>query len=47
VDRARIDAEVERVLDDVVAFTLASPRPEPADALEFLYASGPGSRAVV
>ena len=47
VDRARIDAEIERLLDDVVAFALASPRPEPADALEFGYASGPGSTAVV
>jgi pyruvate dehydrogenase E1 component alpha subunit len=38
--RDRIDAEVEALLDDAVAFARESPRPEPADALEFVYASG-------
>jgi acetoin:2,6-dichlorophenolindophenol oxidoreductase subunit alpha len=38
--RDRIDAEVEALLDDAVAFARESPRPDPADALEFAYASG-------
>lgn len=39
-DRAAIDAEVEALLDDAVAFARASPRPDPDDALDFVYASG-------
>jgi acetoin:2,6-dichlorophenolindophenol oxidoreductase subunit alpha len=42
--RAAIDAEVEALLDEVVAFTLASPRPEPVDALAWLYADATPSR---
>jgi acetoin:2,6-dichlorophenolindophenol oxidoreductase subunit alpha len=40
VDRTRIDAEIESVLDDAVAFALDSPHPDPAGALDFLYATG-------
>jgi TPP-dependent pyruvate/acetoin dehydrogenase alpha subunit len=43
--RARIDADVETELDDVVAFACGSARPDPADALEYMYASGPRPRA--
>lgn len=46
-ERAAIDAEVEELLDEVVAFTLASPRPEPADALAHVYADGTTTRAGV
>jgi pyruvate dehydrogenase E1 component alpha subunit len=46
-DRAAIDAEVEALLDEVVAFTRASPRPDPADALAWLYADGTRTRAGV
>ena len=42
--RERIDAEVEDVLDDAVAFARASALPDPDDALEFVYASGPRPR---
>ena len=35
-----IDAEVEALLDEAVAFARESPRPDPADALDFVYASG-------
>jgi pyruvate dehydrogenase E1 component alpha subunit len=38
--RERIDTEVEAELDDVVAFAVGSAKPDPADALEFMYASG-------
>jgi pyruvate dehydrogenase E1 component alpha subunit len=37
-ERDRIDAEVERVLDEAVRFTLESPRPDPAGAFDHLYA---------
>jgi pyruvate dehydrogenase E1 component alpha subunit len=37
--RDRIDAEVERVLDEAVRFALDSPKPEPADAFDHLYAT--------
>lgn len=43
--RERIDAEVEAELDDVVAFAVGSPKPDPADALEYMYASGLRVRA--
>jgi pyruvate dehydrogenase E1 component alpha subunit len=46
-DRARIDAGIEDLLDEVVAFTLASPRPDPAGALEHLHATGIPLRAGV
>ena len=39
-DRAAVDAEVEAILDAAVRFALASPEPDPADALDHLYASG-------
>jgi TPP-dependent pyruvate/acetoin dehydrogenase alpha subunit len=39
-----IDAEVEAALDEAVAFARESPRPEPEDALDFVYASGPRPR---
>jgi len=38
--RVAIDSEVEAALDDAVGFALDSPRPDPADAGEFMYASG-------
>ena len=38
--RERIDAEVEARLEAAVRFALAGPKPDPADALEYLYASG-------
>ncbi|QFZ21218.1 thiamine pyrophosphate-dependent dehydrogenase E1 component subunit alpha [Saccharothrix syringae] len=46
-DRTLVDAEIESTLDAAVAFALGSPHPDPADALEHLYADGtrprPGS----
>jgi pyruvate dehydrogenase E1 component alpha subunit len=42
-----VDAEVEAVLTEAVAFALESPFPDPLTALDHLYASGmtprPGS----
>jgi TPP-dependent pyruvate/acetoin dehydrogenase alpha subunit len=38
-DRQRIDSEIESLLDDAVEFALESPHPDPAGALEFLYAN--------
>nr|WP_083795732.1 thiamine pyrophosphate-dependent dehydrogenase E1 component subunit alpha [Catenulispora acidiphila] len=43
--RARIDAEVDVLLDEAVRFALESPRPDPATALDFLYADGTTARA--
>ncbi|OLE26099.1 MAG: pyruvate dehydrogenase [Actinobacteria bacterium 13_1_20CM_3_71_11] len=43
-ERARIDAEVEAVLDEAVRFARDSPHPDPASALDFLYASGMRAR---
>jgi TPP-dependent pyruvate/acetoin dehydrogenase alpha subunit len=40
VTRARIDDDVERLLDEALAFARQSPRPDPAEFLEFVYASG-------
>jgi pyruvate dehydrogenase E1 component alpha subunit len=37
-ERERAGDEVESLLDDAVAFARASPRPDPADALEYVYA---------
>ncbi|HEX4721910.1 MAG TPA: thiamine pyrophosphate-dependent dehydrogenase E1 component subunit alpha [Pseudonocardiaceae bacterium] len=45
--RERIDADVERELDDVVAFAVGSPKPDPADALEYMYSDGLRPRAGV
>ncbi len=39
-DREAVDAEVEATLDAAVAFALAGPEPDPAGALDHLYASG-------
>jgi TPP-dependent pyruvate/acetoin dehydrogenase alpha subunit len=44
-DRARIDADVESLLDDAVRFALDSPHPDPAGALNFLYATGLSGRS--
>jgi pyruvate dehydrogenase E1 component alpha subunit len=38
--REQIATEVETLLDDAVAFARESPHPDPADALELVYASG-------
>ncbi|WP_018681780.1 thiamine pyrophosphate-dependent dehydrogenase E1 component subunit alpha [Actinokineospora enzanensis] len=45
--RARIDDEVERELDEVVRFAVESPRPDPADATDHMYADGFRPRAGV
>jgi pyruvate dehydrogenase E1 component alpha subunit len=45
--RAQTDAEVEAILDEAVAFAVASPRPDPADALAHHYATGLQARAGV
>ena len=42
--RAGVDAEVEAVLTEAVAFALESPFPDPLTALDHLYASGMTSR---
>jgi pyruvate dehydrogenase E1 component alpha subunit len=42
--RERIDAEVEDALDDAVGFARASAFPDPEEALDFVYASGPRPR---
>ncbi|GLZ39770.1 thiamine pyrophosphate-dependent dehydrogenase E1 component subunit alpha [Actinokineospora sp. NBRC 105648] len=47
VVRQGIDDEVERQLDEVVRFAVESPRPDPADAQEFMYADGFRPRAGV
>jgi TPP-dependent pyruvate/acetoin dehydrogenase alpha subunit len=39
-ERERIDREVEMLLDEAVAFARASPHPDVAGALDFVYASG-------
>jgi len=39
-ERADIDIEIEESLDKAVEFALGSPRPDPADPLRYLYASG-------
>jgi acetoin:2,6-dichlorophenolindophenol oxidoreductase subunit alpha len=38
--RARIDAEIEALLDEAVRFVADSPDPDPSAALDFLYADG-------
>jgi TPP-dependent pyruvate/acetoin dehydrogenase alpha subunit len=44
-ERAQIDAETERLLDEAVEFARASARPTADEALDFVYASGPPPRA--
>jgi pyruvate dehydrogenase E1 component alpha subunit len=46
-DRRKLDAEIEDLLDEVVAFTLASPKPEPVDGLAWVYADDTPIRAGV
>jgi acetoin:2,6-dichlorophenolindophenol oxidoreductase subunit alpha len=46
-ERTRIDAEIDEVLATAEQFALSSPRPDPADALAYLYASGLAPRAGV
>jgi pyruvate dehydrogenase E1 component alpha subunit len=43
-DVAAIDGEVEQLLDAALAFARESPRPEPSEALDYVYASGPAPR---
>ncbi len=43
--RAEIDAAVEGLLDDAIAFARAAPAPDPASAADFMYASGLQPRA--
>ena len=38
--RKTIDEEVELLLDEAVEFARASQRPEPSEALDFMYADG-------
>jgi pyruvate dehydrogenase E1 component alpha subunit len=38
--REQIDAEVAEAIEAAVAYALAGPKPDPADAAEYLYASG-------
>jgi pyruvate dehydrogenase E1 component alpha subunit len=44
-ERARIDADIEAVLDAAVRFARDSPLPDPAGALDHLYADGLRARA--
>ncbi|MEV4139466.1 thiamine pyrophosphate-dependent dehydrogenase E1 component subunit alpha [Dactylosporangium sp. NPDC049742] len=46
-DRDRIDAEIEALLDEAVRFAVDSPLPDPAGALDHLYADGLRARAGV
>jgi TPP-dependent pyruvate/acetoin dehydrogenase alpha subunit len=43
--RARIDDEIEELLDEARRFVDASPEPDPAGALDYLYADGLRARA--
>ena len=45
--RERIDAEIEALLDEAERFVRASPEPDPAGALDYLYAAGNLGRAGV
>jgi acetoin:2,6-dichlorophenolindophenol oxidoreductase subunit alpha len=45
--RSRLDAEVEEVMAEAVRFAVDSPRPDPAGALDHLYATGMRVRAGV
>ena len=44
-ERAKVDAEVEGVLDEAVEFARASARPTADEALDLVYATGPRPRA--
>jgi acetoin:2,6-dichlorophenolindophenol oxidoreductase subunit alpha len=46
-ERARIDAEIDAELATAEEFATASPKPDPAGALDYLYASGMTARAGV
>ena len=39
-ERKQIDAEVEQLLDAAVEFARQSPRPNPEEAFDYVYASG-------
>ena len=43
--RARIDTEIEALLEEAVRFALESPHPDPVTALDYLYADGTTARA--
>jgi pyruvate dehydrogenase E1 component alpha subunit len=43
-ERARVDADIESVVDAAVAFALDSPHPDPVGALDHLYATGMRAR---
>jgi acetoin:2,6-dichlorophenolindophenol oxidoreductase subunit alpha len=43
-ERASIDAEIAGIIEAALEFARSSPEPEPASALDFLYASGMSSR---
>jgi TPP-dependent pyruvate/acetoin dehydrogenase alpha subunit len=45
--RERVDAEIEALLEDVVRFAVDSPKPDPLDAMEHMYAGGWTPRAGV
>jgi len=45
VARDEIDVEIDELLTDAVLFALGSPHPDPAGALDYLYASGLRGRA--
>lgn len=45
--RSEIDAEIEALLDEAERFTADSPQPDPAGALDYLYADGLRGRAGV
>jgi pyruvate dehydrogenase E1 component alpha subunit len=45
--RAGIDARIEAELDEVVAFAVGSARPDPVDALDYMYTDGLRARAGV
>jgi pyruvate dehydrogenase E1 component alpha subunit len=44
-ERAEIDTEIEKLLDEAVAFAINSPHPDPAGALDYLYATGMRARS--
>jgi acetoin:2,6-dichlorophenolindophenol oxidoreductase subunit alpha len=46
-ERSAFDADIEAVLDEAERFALASPPPDPADALDHLYATGLRARTGV
>jgi pyruvate dehydrogenase E1 component alpha subunit len=46
-ERDQLDAEIRELLAAAEKFALSSPRPDPAGALEYLYASGMVARGGV